>query len=58
MANLVLLALLGCSGGDAQHEKTKLCVTSHDDTTEICHSEKLCFQIDPEEVPNELNFAI
>ena len=48
----MLLALLGWFGGDAQCEKTKSRVTSHDDIMVIWHSEKLCFRINPEEVLN------
>ena len=57
MANLVLLALLGWSGGDAQREKTKSCVSSRDDTTVIWYSKKLYFWINPKEMLNQLNSA-
>ena len=57
MANLVLLALLGWSGGDAQREKTKSRVTLRDNTTVIWHSKKLYFWINPKKVLNQLNFA-
>ena len=57
MANSVLTTLPGWSKGDAQREQKKSRAGSHDDTTDIWRSKKLCFWKNLKKVLNQLNSA-
>ena len=57
MTNLVLTALLSWLGGNVQHEQKKSRAWSRNDTTDICHSKKLCFWRNLKEMLNQLNSA-